>query len=106
MSSSLSGKRQYSIIFASGSYSWKLIKARMKQVHVLQSEKVTTTVIPSEPGEVGTPWWVWLLAAIAGIILLAAITYCLYKVTTRHMLLSLYPLPSPNDGGFKQKKLV
>ena len=77
----------------------------MKQVHVLQSEKVTTTVIPSEPGEVGTPWWVWLLAAIAGIILLAAITYCLYKVTARNMLLSLYPL-SPNDGGFKQKKLV
>lgn len=44
-----------------------------------QSHTVTTTVIPSEPGEVGTPWWVWLLAALAGILLLALITYALYK---------------------------
>jgi hypothetical protein len=46
----------------------------------VQSHTVTTTVIPSSPGEVGTPWWVWLLAALAGILLLALITYCLYKV--------------------------
>ena len=42
---------------------------------------VTTTVIPSEPGEAGIPWWVWILAALGGILVLAAITYCLYKVT-------------------------
>ena len=41
---------------------------------------MTTTVIPSEPGEAGIPWWVWLLAALGGILLLALITYCLYKV--------------------------
>ncbi len=46
----------------------------------VQSHTVTTTVIPSSPGEMGTPWWVWLLAALAGILLLALITYCLYKV--------------------------
>jgi hypothetical protein len=40
---------------------------------------VTTTVIPSEPGEAGIPWWVWILAALGGILVLAAITYCLYK---------------------------
>merc|ERR1740137_4157 len=44
-----------------------------------QSHSVTTTVIPSEPGEKGIPWWVWLLAALGGILLLALITYCLYK---------------------------
>jgi len=44
-----------------------------------QSHAVTTTVIPSEPGEAGIPWWVWLLAALGGILLLALITYCLYK---------------------------
>lgn len=44
-----------------------------------QSHSVTTTVIPSEPGEVGIPWWVWLLAALGGCLLLALITYCLYK---------------------------
>eukprot|EP00092_Neocalanus_flemingeri_P075464 GFUD01093478.1.p1 GENE.GFUD01093478.1~~GFUD01093478.1.p1 ORF type:complete len:1604 (-),score=365.26 GFUD01093478.1:1523-5899(-) len=44
-----------------------------------QSHSVTTTVIPSEPGEAGIPWWVWLLAALGGILLLALITYCLYK---------------------------
>jgi hypothetical protein len=44
-----------------------------------QSHRITTTVIPSEPGEAGIPWWVWFLAAIGGILLLALITYCLYK---------------------------
>jgi len=44
-----------------------------------QSHSVTTTVIPSEPGELGIPWWVWLLAAVGGALLLALITYCLYK---------------------------
>ena len=42
---------------------------------------MTTTVIPSEPGEAGIPWWVWLLAALGGILVLAFITYCLYKVS-------------------------
>ena len=42
---------------------------------------VTTTVIPSEPGEAGIPWWVWILAALGGILVLSVITYCLYKVT-------------------------
>ena len=28
----------------------------------------------------GIPWWVWLLAALGGCLLLALITYCLYKV--------------------------
>ena len=28
----------------------------------------------------GIPWWVWFLAAIGGCLLLALITYCLYKV--------------------------
>ena len=37
-------------------------------------------MIPSEPGEAGIPWWVWILAALGGILVLAAITYCLYKV--------------------------
>ena len=53
-----------------------------------QSHSVTTVVIPSEPGEVGIPWWVWLLAALGGCLLLALITYCLYKVTAS--LLSSY----------------
>jgi len=44
-----------------------------------QTHVVTTTVIPSEPGEAGIPWWVWILAALGGILVLAAITYCLYK---------------------------
>jgi len=44
-----------------------------------QTHVVTTTVIPSEPGEAGIPWWVWLLAALGGILVLACITYCLYK---------------------------
>ena len=44
-----------------------------------QRHTVSTTVIPVEP-EAGTPWWVWLVAGIAGILLLAAISYCLYKV--------------------------
>ena len=46
----------------------------------MQTHSVTTTVIPSEPGEAGIPWWVWLLAALGGILLLSLITYCLYKV--------------------------
>lgn len=57
----------------------KLPFSVQEELLAFQSQTVTTTVIPSEPGEVGTPWWVWLLAAIAGILLLAAITYCLYK---------------------------
>jgi len=44
-----------------------------------QTHSVTTTVIPSEPGEAGIPWWVWLLAALGGLLVLSLITYCLYK---------------------------
>lgn len=44
-----------------------------------QTHVVTTTVIPSEPGEAGIPWWVWILAVLGGILVLAFITYCLYK---------------------------
>merc|ERR1719192_1335126 len=44
-----------------------------------QTHVVTTTVIPSEPGEAGIPWWVWILAALGGILVLSVITYCLYK---------------------------
>jgi len=44
-----------------------------------ETQQVTTEVFPSEMGEGEIPWWVWLLAAILGLILLAVITYCLYK---------------------------
>jgi len=44
-----------------------------------QTQQVTTEVFPSEMGEGEIPWWVWLLAALLGIILLAIITLCLYK---------------------------
>ena len=50
---------------------------------------VTTTVIPSEPGEAGIPWWVWILAALGGILVLAVITYCLYKVTILAKLITI-----------------
>jgi len=42
--------------------------------------QVTTEVFPSEMGEAPIPWWVWLLAALGGLLLLALICYCLYKV--------------------------
>lgn len=45
----------------------------------LQTHSVNTIVIPSEPGEAGIPWWVWFLAALGGVLLLALITYCLYR---------------------------
>merc|ERR1719193_2555449 len=57
----------------------KLPFSVQEKMLAFQTASVTTTVIPSEPGEVGTPWWVWLLAALAGILVLATITYCLYK---------------------------
>ena len=45
-----------------------------------QTRQVTTEVFPSEMGEGEIPWWVWLLAAIGGLILLLLIIFCLYKV--------------------------
>ena len=45
-----------------------------------QVGRVTTEVFPSEMGEATIPWWVWLLAALGGLLLLALIVYCLYKV--------------------------
>ena len=47
-----------------------------------QTQQVTTEVFPSEMGEGEIPWWVWLLAALLGLLLLAIITLCLYKVST------------------------
>jgi integrin alpha 8 len=44
-----------------------------------QTHQVTTEVFPSELAEGSIPWWVWLLAALGGILLLALIIYCLYK---------------------------
>jgi hypothetical protein len=44
-----------------------------------QTQQVTTEVFPSEMGEGEIPWWVWLLAALLGLLLLAIITLCLYK---------------------------
>ncbi len=49
----------------------------------LQTHQVTTEVFPSEMGEAPIPWWVWLLAALGGLLLLALICYCLYKVGYR-----------------------
>ena len=46
-----------------------------------QTQQVTTEVFPCEMGEGEIPWWVWLLAALLGLLLLAIITLCLYKVT-------------------------
>ena len=48
-----------------------------------QTQQVTTEVFPSEMGEGEIPWWVWLLAALLGLLLLAIITLCLYKVSTK-----------------------
>lgn len=44
-----------------------------------QVGRVTTEVFPSDMGEATIPWWVWLLAALGGLLLLALIVYCLYK---------------------------
>lgn len=44
-----------------------------------QVGRVTTEVFPSDMGEASIPWWVWLLAALGGLLLLALIVYCLYK---------------------------
>ena len=51
-----------------------------------QTQQVTTEVFPSEMGEGEIPWWVWLLAALLGLLLLAIITLCLYKVSTIYTL--------------------
>ena len=56
-------------------------KRRKNSDCFVQTLSVTTTVIPSEPGEAGIPWWVWLLAALGGLLVLSLITYCLYKVS-------------------------
>ena len=71
-----------------------------------QTHVVTTTVIPSEPGEAGIPWWVWILAALGGILVLAVITYCLYKVTILAKLLTscnhrIYSADSSNVGDLR-----
>ena len=50
-----------------------------------QTQQVTTEVFPSEMGEGEIPWWVWLLAALLGLLLLAIITLCLYKVSNYYV---------------------
>ena len=40
-----------------------------------------TEVFPSEMGEESIPWWVWLVAALLGLLLLTIIVICLKKVT-------------------------
>ena len=55
----------------------------MQSIHnanQLQTHQVTTEVFPSEMSDGTIPWWVWLLAAIFGLLLLALIIFCLYKV--------------------------
>lgn len=47
---------------------------------IWQTHQVTTEVFPSEMSDGTIPWWVWLLAAIFGLLLLALIIFCLYKV--------------------------
>lgn len=44
-----------------------------------QTHQVTTEVYPSELADGSIPWWVYLLAILAGIILFILICYCLYK---------------------------
>lgn len=44
-----------------------------------QTQQVTTEVFPSEMGEGEIPWWVWLLAALLGLLLLSLIVLGLYK---------------------------
>lgn len=44
-----------------------------------QVGRVTTEVFPSDMGEASIPWWVWLLAALGGLLLLGLIVFCLYK---------------------------
>lgn len=44
-----------------------------------QTQQVTTEVFPSEMGEGTISWWVWLLATLGGLLLLALICFCLYK---------------------------
>ena len=55
-----------------------------------QTQQVTTEVFPSEMGEGEIPWWVWLLAALLGLLLLAIITLCLYKVSTKFFVHSIF----------------
>ena len=45
-----------------------------------QTYKVKTEVFPSEMGEESIPWWVWLVAALLGLLLLTIIVICLKKV--------------------------
>ena len=63
---------------------------------MVQSQSVTTTVIPSEPGEAGTPWWVWLLAILLGLIVLAAIAYCMYKVNFTFQIFPMFIISMKN----------
>ncbi|XP_071748168.1 integrin alpha-PS2 isoform X5 [Lepeophtheirus salmonis] len=43
------------------------------------SDSVTTEVFPIQLEAVAVSWWVWILAAIFGMILLLIISYCLYR---------------------------
>eukprot|EP00096_Caligus_rogercresseyi_P015942 TRINITY_DN844_c0_g1_i1.p1 TRINITY_DN844_c0_g1~~TRINITY_DN844_c0_g1_i1.p1 ORF type:complete len:1372 (-),score=393.45 TRINITY_DN844_c0_g1_i1:381-4496(-) len=43
------------------------------------SDFVTTEVFPTQLGSETVAWWIWLLAAIFGLLLLLLICYCLYR---------------------------
>lgn len=44
-----------------------------------QTQQVTTEVFPNKMVDENIPWWVWLLAALLGLLLLALIVLVLYK---------------------------
>ena len=70
-----------SISYQVGPYPKKFYVLNTLMYFYSQTQQVTTEVFPSEMGEGTIPWWVWLLAAILGLLLLALIVLCLYKVT-------------------------
>ena len=48
-----------------------------------QTQQVTTEVFPNKMVDENIPWWVWLLAALLGLLLLALIVLVLYKVSLK-----------------------
>ena len=49
-----------------------------------QTQQVTTEVFPNKMVDENIPWWVWLLAALLGLLLLALIVLVLYKVSLKN----------------------
>ena len=56
----------------------------------IQMIDVTTHVYPSNMGEAPVPWWILLLAVLGGLLLLGVLMYCLYKVKTFKIMLTLH----------------